>query len=463
MNTRLNKFILFANSLFPHETAYLMNIQRFEDEEKLNILKLLHSNATHSAPDVKFDESLDRRKYSYMMTWCQDQLARIDVDNIFSKLCDYDRMIMTDNIDLKIERNILKLFRQAGTDYYSFLKLYDIGRSYRHFLQIRMRHHAFQVVDQFLRKHRTSYEYARMVNDKMHTVTEDIIEQYKSKHGDTMVYEQWLDSVYKDEGLDGYNRVLAWIRILFIAHNYRMIDRLSEKFDYFETMINNSKFYSRRILANFYSQKLLYFASQNKLDKAIEFGYLSIRERNNDYLYYINNLAAVLLRAGRHEEALRILLLATEDTRRDSNYHNKISHAAYLIMSRIENKLYKQAESSGDVFFNAYKAEIFEHRWHLFMTYYLRAILLLKNYKKIIRIVRQTRLMERDRTYMDSPNYTTVIPWIYNVANYHDGLITKEEFDTHTRELLLHPLTGEAFPEAVVSSLKKMGSSIEIE
>jgi hypothetical protein len=61
---------------------------------------------------------------------------------------------------------------------------------------------------------------------------------------------------------------------------------------------------------------------------------------------------------------------------------------------------------------------------------------------------------------MDSPNYTTVIPWIYNVANYHDGLITQEEFDTHTRELLLHPLTGEAFPEAVVSSLKKMGSSI---
>ena len=43
MTTRLNKFILFANSLFPHETAYLMNIQRFEDEEKLNILKLLHT------------------------------------------------------------------------------------------------------------------------------------------------------------------------------------------------------------------------------------------------------------------------------------------------------------------------------------------------------------------------------------------------------------------------------------
>jgi len=56
-----------------------------------------------------------------------------------------------------------------------------------------------------------------------------------------------------------------------------------------------------------------------------------------------------------------------------------------------------------------------------------------------------------------------VIPWIYNAARYHDGLITKEEYDTHTRELLLHPLNGEAFPEAVVSSLKKMGSSIEIE
>jgi len=433
-----------------------MHIQRFEDAEKLNILRLLHLKATQAEAEVHFDESIDRRKYSYIMSWCQAQLARIDVDNLLCRLSDYDRMIMTDNIDLKTERQLLKLFRQASTDYYSFLKLYDIGRSYRHFLQIRMRHHAFQVVDQFLRKHRTSYEYARMVNDKMHTVTEDIIEQYKSKHGDTMVYEQWLDSVYKDEGLDGYNRVLAWIRILFIAHNYRMIDRLSEKFDYFETMINNSRFYSRRILANFYSQKLLYFASQNKLDKAIEFGYLSIRERNNDYLYYINNLAAVLLRAERPVESLRILLLATEDTRRESNYHNKISHAAYLIMSRIENKQYKQAENSGDVFFNAYKTEIFEHRWHLFMTYYLRAILLLKNYKKIIRLIRQTRLMEHDRTYMDSPNYTSVIPWIYNLAQYREGRLKAEEFQSREQELLVHPVTGIPFSAQVISGLQKL-------
>jgi hypothetical protein len=72
-------------------------------------------------------------------------------------------------------------------------------------------------------------------------------------------------------------------------------------------LVSSGKLYSRRIITNFYSQYLLYYASQRNFEKAAYYGYLSVKEKNNDYLYYVNNLAAVLLRDGRPEEALHVL------------------------------------------------------------------------------------------------------------------------------------------------------------
>ncbi len=39
MRSKLQKFTEFANTLLPHETAYLLEIQQFDDKAKLAILQ----------------------------------------------------------------------------------------------------------------------------------------------------------------------------------------------------------------------------------------------------------------------------------------------------------------------------------------------------------------------------------------------------------------------------------------
>ena len=435
-----------------------MDIQQFEDAEKLGILRLLHTNAHQPDSGVLFDDSIDRRKYSYVMTWCREQLDKIDNDTRMKHLLEFERMILTDDVDARSDKALLRLIRTADPADYNFMKLYDLGFSYRHYLQIRLRSRSYKIVDQFIRKHRTRYEYARRVHDKMNEITTEIADQYKMGQVETHVHEQWLYSVFNDEGLDGQNRVLAWIRILFISFNYRRIDRQGKLFDEMESKLKSTQFYSRRLLANFYSQLLLYHASLNDAEKAIHFGYLSIKVRNSDYVYYVNNLAAILLRAGRPREALDILLRSAEEARVSPSYHNKIGHAAYLIMARIENKEHRLAESRGDTFYQVYKKEILEFRWHLFMTNYLRAILINGNYKKLIRIVRQSQLLALDAALSASPNYTPVIPWLYTFACFKEGSIGQKEFMARQQELLINPRTGEPLPASVTGFLQRMSS-----
>lgn len=413
--------------MFPHEAKQLLRLSHFEDTEKQAILQLIAENSVKTSDYKEFDTSIDKRKYSYVKTWCQTKLETIDIDRIYDQLCRWEYEVMTDSISLEGEKELIKLFKTADTGFFNFLKLYDLGRIFRHYLQIRLRTKDFQTVDIFLTKNRTSYEYARLVNDKLHHATEDIISQYLDKTGDTTTWEQWLEKVYHDDSLDGYNRLLAWIRLIFIGHNYRKFYLLKDQFDYFETMFDNGKFYSRRILANFYSQYLLYYASILDFEKAAYYGYLSVKEKNNDFLYYVNNLAAILLRKKEPEKAFELLRSAAEQANAAQNFHNKIGHASYLILAYTDTLKLRQAETHADVFFSAYKSEIFEYRWHLFFSAYLKVILYRDNFRKLIKIYKQYSLGDKDVKYQISPNYTPTIPWMYHIAQYKENQITRPQ------------------------------------
>lgn len=429
MGEKLSKFSNYSFSLFPHETEYLVSINKFEDAEKKSILLKIRANSLRKTPVDIYDPSIDRRKYSYVMNWCRDKLSEIDVDKIFDKLLEKESQIMNDHIDRVSEKWLLKLFKTADSSFFSFMKLYDIARIYRHFLQIRLRLQDQIPIDNFLAKYKNHYEKARSINDKIHSATQNIITQYTDQKGNTKAHEKWLNSIYNDSTLDGYNRVLAWIRLIFIRHNYRQLDGLNAQFILFDEMLRNGVLYSRRIIANYHSQCLLYYTSVNDIESAIYNGYLSIREKNNDYLYYVNNLAALLLKAGRVSEAYQALKNANTNAKNSQNFHNKIGHISYLILAHINLNQFKQAENSAEVFFTVYKKEIFDNRWHLFISAYFLAILYRKNFKKIAKLYKQYNIDQRDESYKEGANYTPIIPWIMAIAHFNEGQLSLSELE----------------------------------
>ena len=427
MKVKLNRFNDFAFRIFPHETLYLDGYFHFEDEHKRQIFNALIHNAREHKSKREYDAKIDKRKYSYIISRVQSRLESMDVDLIFRKLHDFEYCVMTDSVKTTDEKEMLKMFRTATPAYFNFIKLYEVGRSYRHYLQIRLRKRDFETVQQFLQKYHSNYDFARLTNDKLQQATNDIITQYYERKEDSPGWENWLQSIYYDESLDGYTRILAWIRLIFIGYNYRRYELIKETFDYFERMLEKGVFYSRRILANYYSQQLLYNSGVGDLESAARYGYLSIKEQNDDYLYYVNNLAYVLLRKHESKAALELLKGASVQATSAYNLHNKIGHAAYLILAYLDCGYDRQAENHGEVFLKVYRNEILEYRWHLFFSAYFKAVLYRKNYRKLIRAYRNCHLEEKDRMYKNNPNYTPVIPWMYHLASYGEDMTDRAQ------------------------------------
>lgn len=435
MKSRLNKFSIFASCILPHEANFISENKKFEDGEKNSIVDTMICNARLTADFVPFNNDIDKRKYSYIKNWCTKLLDALDVDKTLEKLLIWEKLIMTDAITREDEKELIKILKASDSSHFNFIKLYDISRVYRHYLQIRLRHKDFEIVNLFIQKYRTDYEYSKLVNDKLHDATNEIINHYVHKKDSQNDWYPWLKSIFYNESLDGYNRLLAWIRIVFIAHNKRSYDILEDKFEYFDKMIKTGHFYSRRILVNFYSQYLLYHSSFQNLEKATFYGYLSIKEINNDYLYYVNNLVAILLRSKKPAEAFDILKSSQNIAKESPNFHSKIGHTAFMIFALIDLQKAKQAENLAFVFLTAYKKEIFEHRWHLFFTAYFKAMLVVGNYHGVIKNYNTYKLKEKDDHYNESANYTPSIPWKYHLALYKLGDITLPDLQKTLRTL----------------------------
>lgn len=412
----------------PLEGDFLWNAHRFEDDEKISILEKIVTTVKSTEHDLSFDVNIDKRKYSYVKTWSEQVLTGLDVDKILEKLLSWEKMIMQDSLSLIDEKELLKFIQKTQSSDFNFIKVYDLARSYRHYLQIRLRHKDYQSIHVFLSKYRTDYEFSKLVNDKLHETTHEIIMGYnqivKVAYTDSF---QWLTSLLYNENLDGYNRLLAWIRLVFIAHNTRSYDRLHEIFPYVEGLVTSGKLYSRRIVTNFYSQYVLYYASIHDFEKAIYFGYLSIKEKNNDYLYYTNTLAAVLLRGGKPEKALSLLNESMPIAKTTINYHNKLRHMAYTLFALIDMNMSQQAENSGFVFITAFKKEIFEHRWHVFFHAYIKAMIINGNFKGALKTITQYKLLERDDADTKEVHYSPLIPWMFAIALHKTGELSLEE------------------------------------
>lgn len=450
--TKLKKFAEFAVSLLPHETSYLLSVQQFQDEERLKMLLTIHEVALDPSKTELFDVNIDKRKYSHLKNWIEEHLADVNVDLQFDWIVKTLQHILTDSLTNEDERKIQRIIKSGETNLFYFTKFFELLTEYRQFLLIRLRYQEHSTIDQFIKQHQELYNENKEVFDKLHKATLDIIDHYSSKTEESIHWEAWLTEIFYNDALEGYLRYMALVRLTFIHFNYRNFEGLVEKYNAIDGWFLKGKFYSKRILLNYYSNRLLLHARFKEYDKAIHYGYLSIRQKNNDYIHYVNNLCAILLRTNKNKEALNMMREAYPEMRLTPSFHNKIGFISFYMRCLMNSQQFKNAENFAETFLKAYRQEIFKYRWHIFFTAYLEAILNQNKYEKIIKVVRSFNLLEKDRSYQNKAAYIPTISWIYSVAACKEGMMDKNQL---TETISTYVKNLESSPEKV-SQLETM-------
>ncbi len=418
---QLQKFTEFANQLLPHETAYLLSVQQFEDVEKLDILKLVDYNCRNIDQFTPYDTGTDKRKYSHLKNWIQDRLQEKDVDHHYKWMLETEKKIMTDAIEWPDEKQLLKAIKHYEHPSFYFSRFYELLLLYRHFLLIRLRYPDYEVVHAFLEHYKADYEFSRQIGERLNRATNDIVRQYSGASTTSAKWESWLEEVFFDEKLEGIKRHMALIRLTFISFNYRKYDMLREKYDYLDQQLMQGKYYSKRLLVNYYINRLLLHSRFKEYETAAFFGYLSIREKTHDYILYVNNLCDVLLKLKKYQQAMELMRQAAPEMRNSQNMFNRVSFVAYYMGALNKNGLYKNAEGYGNTFLRAYAKDVLEHRWHLFFTYLFEALLNIGHFENLLRLVKKYDLLARDRIYQRRSGYQPNIPAAYFLAQYKEG------------------------------------------
>ena len=448
MRHKLSTFSDFAATLLPHETAGLLSAHTFSDPEKQAILERLHHNCQHIQHPQPFDEHIDKRKYSSLKTWISDHLQKTDADARLEWMSHTERKIISDAIEPEEERAVLRALREVKPTDYFFVKFYELVQAFRHFLLIRLRHDEHNATNRYIEQHRAAYLRSKQTYEQLHEATLDITRQHATGQGESEQWQQWLTEVFYDETLDGQNRYFALVRLIFVHLNYGRLSVLLEKFDFQDKVFQRGVYYSRRLLLNYYSQRLLLHSKLKDYDTAAYYGYLSIRGKNSDYVFYVNNLAAVLLRTKKYPEALALMKTAHPEAKITRNLYNKIGFVSFYMRCLICNRQYRNAESYGATFLKAYSKEIFNYRWHLFFTNYLAALFFLGKTARLLGVIRQHALIARDLSYSKTPAYLPFIPWLYDIAGYIEtGKGMQKLADSVSRYIKAMPTDSERLPQ----------------
>lgn len=439
MKTRLKTFTEFVLSLMPAEIAYLQSVETFQDETNKAIFsRIIRYRETGK---LKLDAEIDKRKYTYLKTWIKARLDAIDVDRMLDELLALEKKVMTDQVLPSNEKRILKIIRHQGLPYY-FMRIYEMVRDYRSFLLVRMRYHYLEPINRYIDQYHKRYVRSREIFEKLNLATRDIIDQYAQRNNDALKWEEFLRSVFYDESLDGLNRYYAIVRLTFLYYNTGQLEKTVELYNYLNRQFERGQFYSRRILSNYYSNRLLVHARLDSPELAEKYGYLSIRDRGSDFVHYLNNLCSVLLRLRKNRQALELMQESIPELKKTQSYHNRVGFASVLIKGLNANGKPKEGESYGTTFFTAYKDKVLEYRWHSFFSAWLQSMLMLEQYRKILTICRRYKIMDKEKTYSFRPGYIPTISVYYQLSRYKTG----ETDIANLRENLVQ-LIKKPFPE----------------
>lgn len=430
MRIKLNIFSDFANSLFPHELEYLLSVQNFSKPLNLKILNQIYQNNTSLKAHKPFDEDIDKRTYSYMKNWITETLLKIDVDYFFEWLISTEKKILTDVIVPADESEILNYMHQMTPESYNFIRFYELLLYYRDYLMVRSRTKYIRVVMDFFERNREQYFKLKEINNQLDTVTAEIVKKTELSTEEHNNAEQFLSQTYYDESLDGYTRYRAVVRLTIFYYNNRLFDKQLIVYRHLDGLLKTPLFYSKRILSNYYANRAMMHSKLNETALAEKYGYLSLQNKNSDYLFYLINLCGVLIKEGKNVEALKLMREAIPELKNTNNNYYKIGFSSFYIRTLALNNQIDKAVNYAGQYFEAYKKEIFEHRWHLYMGSYFYVLMKAEKYKKIMSISKRYHLVQKEKQRLDHPDYLPSIEFYTYAAEYIEGLINKDKLTT---------------------------------
>lgn len=423
-----SKFSSFVNSLYPHEVAYLESVQQFQDEENLRILERIQYNVHHPFKAKSFFDDIDKRKYSNLMKWIKDKLSSADVDVFFEWVIEMDKKINMDNLFPEDEKMLIKYIKIINPRSFFFMRFYEMLNAYRDYLLIRTRIFYYKSVQDYLRKYEDAYLHAVALNRKMNDSAVDIIHQHTTSEGSSIQWESFLMDTFANKEIDGFTRYKALVRVTYVHYNYRHFDKLRELYDQLDKEIQTNRFYSKRILANYYSNRAMMHSMFREMDLAEKYAYMSVRQKNSDYLFYLIKLCNILLIANKNKEALGLMTKGIPELKNTNSMYTRIGFVALYIRALNKNAQYAKAESYADSFLAAYKKEIFDFRWHIFFRAYFQSLLLQEKYAKLINMEKRYNLVQREKEFIGKACYIPTILWYQSLAKYTEGKLNESQF-----------------------------------
>jgi hypothetical protein len=419
MKEKLKIFSDFVKWLLPLEVEYLIRSERFEDPVNRDILSRI--NTFHTTGKLILPDKVDKRKYSYLKKWIVRRLEGIDVDAALLQLCDLDKKIMTDSLLPDDEKALVDLVRKQERLPFYFMRLYELVKDYQSFLLIRVRHQYVQIINHYLQSFENAYHRAKEIREKLNEATTDIVDQYSYYTEGAAKWESFLKEVFFDESIDGLNRYNAIVRLTFLYYNDNRLDQILSLYDYLDTEIIKGNFYSRRILLNYYSNRVILHARMGQLEKAEHYGYLSIRDKGADYVQYLNNLCSVLLKRRKDKLALELMQRSIPELKRTISYHSRVGFAAIFIRCLNANQKPAEGQSYASTFFKAYKDKIMMYRWHSFFSAYLQSLIMQEKYGEVLAVCHRQKIMDRELDYLARAAYLPTISWYYQLSLYKTG------------------------------------------
>lgn len=429
MKVKLKKFSVFVREILPHEADYLMSVHQFEDRQKLDILQRVQVNAHDQRQKTPFNLSIDKRKYSSLMQWMQKKLDDIDVDKFFEWINEMDRKVITDAISVEEERKLLRRIKHYRHPIHNFMKLYELAINFRHFLLIRLRYNEYKIVNHFVESYKEEYQRSKEVNHKLHEATVLLIDQF-NKSGNSQEWEEWLLSCFNDSRLDGFNRYMSVVRLTFLYFNSREFDKLKDVYDQLHKLLSAGKFYTRRILYNYYANRLMLHSKFDVLQQAEEYGHLSIRQRNSDHIQYLSNFSAILIRRGKIEEALALLKESFSEVQKSNNFFHKIGFTSFYVKCLNLNNQPGRGELLAEGFMRIYSREILEQRWYSFFSAYIQSLIMQNKTDKVIKVFSKYGLIAKDEEDRNKDIYLPTIRWYYEIALLKEKRICEDELIT---------------------------------
>jgi tetratricopeptide (TPR) repeat protein len=394
----LKKFKSFVSTVFPSEAAFVRDNNEMRDADLLEVIDKIVDQVMHPEKEIEFDESVNPRKYSRIIKSFETKLAKIDVDKYYEWISRINYLITTDAIPPEEQTRILRETESFTPGWFHAESFFRAMENYEGYLLIRYREKDYKIVRKFLESHREAIETNREIDAQIKAITEKMVLEGNIETASLEpLHLRWLDGIFHNETLSKKTRYQALLMYNMHHINIRSIANLLEPMAELEGSILKGEYYSRRIVANFYANKLLILNYLGKYQQAAFCGLQSIKHHTEDYLYYLNNYSSVLMHLERYSDALEQmqesfpLYKSTRDKSRRlifvSNY------------CRCLNKLgnFQQSARLAESYLDEIGNQVFTYRWNYFFRVFFSALYLKGQSEKLLRIEKKFNLAEKER------------------------------------------------------------------